>query len=159
MPNLEQNVAEKQRKQQFDHDKYSRVHQFSDGEKVFVKNQGRGETWLPGHIIESSGPVSFKVQLQDGRTISRHQDHLRKRFTEDPEQSDIPLSEDDMDIAIGASETTTTTSATSSEQDRTQVGQGTLPTVEQDSETVTPLPESAVTRRYPSRTRKPPGRY
>ena len=62
---------------------------------------------MPGHIIESSGPVSFKVQLQDGRTISRHQDHLRKRFTEDPEQSDIPLSEDDMDIAIGASGTTT----------------------------------------------------
>ena len=158
-PNLEQKVAEKQRRQQFDHDRHSRVRQFSDGEKVFVRNQGRGETWLPGHIIESSGPVSFKVQLQDGRTISRHQDHLRKRFTEDPEQSDIPLCEDDMDIAIGASGTTTTTSATSSEQDRTPVGQGTLPTVGQDSETVTPLPESAMTRRYPSRTRKPPERY
>ena len=97
-PNLEQKVAEKQRRQQFDHDKHSRMRQFSDGDKVFVKNQGRGETWLPGRIIESSGPVSFKVQLQDGRTISRHQDHLRKRFTEDPEQSDIPLCEDDMDI-------------------------------------------------------------
>ena len=128
-PNLEQKVAEKQRRQQFDHDKHSRMRQFSDGEKVFVKNQGRGETWLPGHIIESSGPVLFKVQLQDSRTISRHQDHLRKRFTEDPEQSDVPLCEDDMDIAIGASGTTTTTSATSSEQDRTPVGQGTLPTV------------------------------
>ena len=56
---------------------HSRVWQFSDGKKVFVKSQGRGETWLPGHIIESSEPVSFKVQLQDGRIISRHQDHLR----------------------------------------------------------------------------------
>ena len=127
--------------------------------KKFVKNQGRGETWLPGHIIESSGPVSFKVQLQDGRTISRHQDHLRKRFTEDPEQSELPLCEDDLDIAIGVSGTTTTTSATSSEQDSTPVVQETLPTVGQDSETVTPLPESAMTRRYPSRTRKPPERY
>ena len=105
------------------------MHQFSDGEKVFVKNQGRGETWLPGHIIESSGPVSFKIQLQDGRTISCHQNHLRKRFTEDPEQSDIPLSEDDMDIVIGASGTTTTTSAAPTEQDRTPVVQETLPTV------------------------------
>ena len=85
---------------------------------------------MPGHIIESSGPVSFKVQLQDGRIISRHQDHLRKRYTEDPEQSDIPLSEDDMDIAIGASETTTTTSAAPTEQDRMTVVQDTLPTVE-----------------------------
>ena len=80
-PKLEQKVAEKQRRQQFDHNKHSRMCQFSDGEKVFVKNQGRGETWLPGHIIESTGPVSFKVQLQDGRTISRHQDHLRKWFS------------------------------------------------------------------------------
>ena len=114
---------------------------------------------MPGHIIESSGPVSFKVQLQDGRTISRHQDHLRKRFTEDPELSDLPLCEDDMDIAIGASGTTSTTSATSSEQDRTPVVQETLPTVEQGSETITPLPESAVTRHYPSRPIKPAERY
>ena len=37
-PNLEQKVAEKQRRQQFDHLKHSRARQFSDGEKVFVKN-------------------------------------------------------------------------------------------------------------------------
>ena len=105
--------------------------------------------------------MSFKVQSQDGRMIKRHQDHLRKQFTEDPEQSDLPLCEDDMDIAIGVSGTTTTTSAAPSEQDRTPVVQvqETLPTVEQDSETVTPPPESAMTRQYPSRTRKPPERY
>ena len=49
----------------------------------------------------------------------------------------------------------TTTSVTPSEQDRTPVVQETLPTVEQDSETVAPLPEPATTH-YPSRTRKPP---
>ena len=65
---------------------------------------------MPGHTIESLGPGSFKVQLQDGRIISHHQDHLRKRFTEGPEQSDLPLCEDDMDIVIGASGMTTTTS-------------------------------------------------
>ena len=64
-----------------------------------------------------------------------------------------------MDIAIGASGTTTTTSVAPSEQDRMPVAQETLPTVEQDSETVTPLPESGMTRRYPSRVRKPPERY
>ena len=108
-PKLELKFVEKQRRQQFDHDKHSRVRQFSDGEKVFVKNQSRGETWLPGHVMESSGPVSFKVQLQNGRTISCHQDHLRRQFTEDPEQSELPLCEDDLDITIGASGMTTTT--------------------------------------------------
>ena len=55
-----------------------------------------------------------------------------------------------MDIAIGASGTTTVTNAAPAEQDRMPVVQETLPTVEQDSETVTPTPESAMTRRYPS---------
>ena len=71
----------------------------------------------------------------------------------------MPLGEDDMDLAIGASETTTTTSAAPSEQDRTPVVQETLPTVEQDSETVTPPPKSAMTCQYPFQTRKPPERY
>ena len=91
---------------------------------------------------------------------------MRKQFTEDPEQSELPLSEDDLDIGdSGAITTTATTSATSSEQDRTPVVQETPPTAGQDSETVTPpventsLPESTTTRCYPSQTRKPPERY
>ena len=61
-----------------------------------------------------------------------------------------------MDVAIGASGTTTTTSAATTEQERMPVAQETLPTVEQDSETISHLLESAMTRCYPSRTRKPP---
>ena len=55
-----------------------------------------------------------------------------------------------MDIEIGASGMTTTTSAAPAEQERTPVVQETLPMVEQDSENVTPLLESAMTRCYPS---------
>ena len=72
-----------------------------------------------------------------------------------------------MDITIDASGTTTTntTSATSSEHDRTSVVQEALPTVERDSETVTPpventpLPESTMIPHYPFCTRKLPERY
>ena len=102
-PNLEQRVTEKQRRQQFDHDKRSRIRQFSEGEKVFARNFGRGETWLSGHITESSGPVSFQVKLQDGRTIRRHQDQLRKRFTQDVQECNSPECEDDIDMSIGTS--------------------------------------------------------
>ena len=59
-------------------------------------------------------------------------------------------------VALVYSGSHSTTSAAPGEQDRTPVVQETLPTVEQDSETVTPLPESAMTHRYPSQTRKPP---
>ena len=78
-PNLEQKGAEKQRRQQFDHDMHSREYQFSDGEKVFVKTRAeKSRGCLHGHIVESSAPVLFKVQLQDGRTIICHRDHLQK---------------------------------------------------------------------------------
>ena len=36
--------------------------------------------WLPGVIKEKSGPVSYSVQLEDGRTWHRHADHIRQRY-------------------------------------------------------------------------------
>ena len=38
-------------------------------------------TWLPGKIVKCSGPVSYKVQLDNDQIVHRHQDHLRKRST------------------------------------------------------------------------------
>ena len=35
--------------------------------------------WLPGQIVEVTGPVSYKVRIdKDGRIFRRHQDQLRK---------------------------------------------------------------------------------
>ena len=34
--------------------------------------------WLPGHIVSSSGPLSYIVQLPEGRTFRRHIYHIRK---------------------------------------------------------------------------------
>ena len=35
-------------------------------------------SWLPGHIVRSSGPLSYTIQLLDSRTFRRHIDHIRK---------------------------------------------------------------------------------
>ena len=92
--------------------------------------------------------------------LMRQNGDLKKRVTEYPKHSELPLCEDDLDIAIGASGMTSTTSATSSEQNRTPVVQKTLLTLGQSSEIITPLPESAMARHYPSlNERKPSGRY
>jgi len=32
---------------------------------VFAKNHGKGETWIYGEIIGSTGPLSFEVKLED----------------------------------------------------------------------------------------------
>ena len=44
---------------------------------MYVKNNGAGSIWLRGTLIETAGPVSFLVQLEDGREWRCHQDHLR----------------------------------------------------------------------------------
>ena len=33
--------------------------------------------------MRKNGPMSYKIQLADGRIASRHQDHIRLRFSED----------------------------------------------------------------------------
>ena len=116
--------------------------------------------WLPGNIVSSSGPLSYTVQLPDGRR--RHIDHIRKRtrfhseldheqvtafeFTEvvEPEEAEVTLPVASTDIA----------SQTAEEQ----------PTVEQDTqstETVTTTDNDPpeYVRRYPSRIQRPPDRF
>lgn len=47
-------------------------------ETVFVRNFCGVPRWLQGTISHQSGPLSFHVQLTDGRVIRRHIDHLPK---------------------------------------------------------------------------------
>ena len=56
-----------------------RARQLEQGQKVYVKNFGGGPTWLPGVVQDRTGPVSYRVQMEDGREIRRHVDHLRNR--------------------------------------------------------------------------------
>ncbi|CAI5657334.1 unnamed protein product [Oreochromis niloticus] len=42
-----------------------------------VTQSQSGQKWLPGVIHHTSGPVSFVVELLDGRRVRRHKDHVR----------------------------------------------------------------------------------
>jgi hypothetical protein len=41
------------------------------GKKVYAKNFGHGQHWLPSMITEVTGPISFMVKLQDGCCVRR----------------------------------------------------------------------------------------
>ena len=44
-----------------------------------ARNYNDTVLWLPGEIIEVTGPVSYKVRIdRDGKIFRRHQDQLRK---------------------------------------------------------------------------------
>ncbi len=40
-----------------------------------------GATWLAGAVVSRNGPLSFEVELVDGRILWRHTDHGRLRLT------------------------------------------------------------------------------
>lgn len=82
-PDVQASVIQKQAKQKSDRDKHCKPRCFSEGEKVFAKNFRKGKKWLPGHTVRKKGPVSFEIELQNGQTCHRHQNHVRSRATTD----------------------------------------------------------------------------
>ncbi|XP_060541499.1 uncharacterized protein LOC117675782 [Pantherophis guttatus] len=64
---------------------------FKEGDQVFARNYGGDPRWLPGQIIQVTGPCSYRVLLVDGRTWRRHVDQLRKRvFEKNPAEAVSP---------------------------------------------------------------------
>ena len=50
-----------------------------------VRNLRPGEKWVPGTIIERTGPLSYLVQVTGGQTWKCHIDHL-KQMDDSPQQ-------------------------------------------------------------------------
>lgn len=62
-PQLQSRVRDKQAQQKQRHDKHSRDHEFDVGETVMARNLREGPKWVPGTIIERTGPVSYRTQV------------------------------------------------------------------------------------------------
>ncbi|XP_058024066.1 uncharacterized protein K02A2.6-like [Ahaetulla prasina] len=50
------------------------------GSSVWAHNYGEGPNWQKGTILETTGPKSYLVEIEDGRVWKRHIDQLRKRI-------------------------------------------------------------------------------
>ncbi|MCG8621136.1 MAG: DDE-type integrase/transposase/recombinase [Proteobacteria bacterium] len=94
-PNVTERVEQSQLKQKLSHDSTARRMQFSKGETVYAQNFGTGQKWMPAIFQDVTGPVSFLVKLEDDRLIRRHQDHLRRRVT-DNDNNENPVEIDDI---------------------------------------------------------------
>ena len=80
-PNLAQHVRSQQHRQKMHKDKHSKQRVFNVGNSVYVCTLPSKDDWVPGTITRVVGPRSFEIELQDGRTVRRHLDHLRPRHT------------------------------------------------------------------------------
>ena len=82
-------MLQKQQYQKDYHDRRAQSRILDVRDCVYVLNFSRGPRWLPGVIQAKTGPVSFKIVLDDGRIMRRHQDHLRLRYDKDDGNLDV----------------------------------------------------------------------
>ena len=77
IPDISKRVIGKQQIQKANHDHRGKQRTLNVGDSVNVRNfAATGDNWLPGSIVESLGPLSFRVKLSDGRLVKRHIDHI-----------------------------------------------------------------------------------
>ena len=66
----------KQAEQKQHHDRRSKSRCLFAGSQIKVRNY-RGDTkWIPGTVLKKFGPVTYSVDIRDGRTVKRHLDQL-----------------------------------------------------------------------------------
>ena len=78
-PSLREVVHSKQHQQKVTHDKQVRARKLVIDDTVFIRNFTTGSKWLPGVVIEVKGDLTIYGELEDGRVVRRHIDHVRKR--------------------------------------------------------------------------------
>ena len=87
-------VVQRQMQQKLNHD-HGVVREFRVGDAVNVKHFSTGPKWLPGVVVQVTGPLSYTIRLFDGRVIKRHTDDVWSRAyqPEMPEERDGEMSE------------------------------------------------------------------
>ena len=121
------------------------------GDAESVRNCFRGSKWVPGTIIQETGPLSAPVELEDGMVVRRHQDQLLSRTTEpfcpSPTAQRAGYSKEGSVVPEVALPGVNSPEVTCGELES--------PTTPEDPS----LFSATSVRRYPVRDRRPPQRY
>jgi len=88
---VESHVMSKQSDQKSFHDNHSKFRMFTNGQSVLVRNLRGEPKWLPGHIVEQTGPVSYRVQVGD-YLWRRHVDQLLESKSSEQNSCDRSVS-------------------------------------------------------------------
>ena len=108
MQDTKKTVEERQQKQSEQRSSRAHVREFNIGDSVVAKNYGSGPAWLPGKIVQKLGPLTYIVDVSDGRIWKRHVDHVK----ECPNTLSLPEVEPEIDIDIDFRPTASTFSET-----------------------------------------------
>ena len=118
-PDVRGKVQDQQLKQKLSHDK-SALRELQGGQVVWARDLRGGPRWVRATVQEYLGPVSYRVQLENGELWRRQLDHLREgpsREGETLERRDGP-EVPDWQYASWMHESETVAEAASSEPER-----------------------------------------
>ena len=76
-PSVRSKVFKSLQQQKLNHDKSTKPRAFNLNDPVFVRNHQGNPVWIEGIVAEITGPLSYKIKLNDGSVIRRHVDHIR----------------------------------------------------------------------------------
>ena len=93
-PSLERKTNCNQERQRKAHDSHARNREFGLGDRVYVKNYGSGNPWLPGEVTSKLGSTMYVVCLDDGRSVRKHADQMRSRIEEVQADGSVELNSD-----------------------------------------------------------------
>ncbi len=62
---------------------HAKERSFKLNDRVFIRDFPKAKTWLPGKIVAVKGPLSYHVELSDGRIVRRHVDHIKTNKSND----------------------------------------------------------------------------
>ncbi len=151
-PDVSSNVEDKQFKQKLAHDNMKSCRSFVVGEEVFAEDfSNSSEKW------KVTGPLSFQIDLSNGKTVRRHVDNVRKRVVKEGKRSEDTTREEVVwgnvygNTEVSASEPAPVVTETSSSPTTSQ------PTDSQPI--VQPTDRSSTIVRRSVRIRHPPDRF
>ena len=88
-PSLERKTNHNLERQKKAHNCHGRCREFEVGDRVYAKNYGSGNSWLPGRATRKLGSTMYGVLLNDGRNICKNADQIRSRMENDQSYSSV----------------------------------------------------------------------
>ena len=87
LPNLSSRVSAQQDKQATGRNRHTKPRTFEKGNLVYVRDLPANKDWLPGVVVDTCGPLSCEIRLEDDRIVRRHYDHILLRSVSDGSES------------------------------------------------------------------------
>ena len=77
---LSQRVEQRQQSQKMTHDSHKPYREFKVGDTVYAEDfTPSNQKWIEGVVTDVTGPLSYKVRLNDGTEVRRHVDSVKQR--------------------------------------------------------------------------------